>query len=269
MSLINWLWLEELLVRSAEEEIAANSPRLAELKTYAFCLEFDVLDASIAFSFGTREDVERVGVISDTSQSGYRALELSPGRWRHARVPITDPGGAWLQVAPILEKIRENLADDDATAEAVEFTWLRFEYLAECVVQRLVERDAFRGLSRAAEFVAFAANDQERLEEVEDRLCKLYPSYNRATAEWAEHARPADIQAELAEMFESADPAAAAGELRREVLRRRACQSGKCNRHPPPRTTLRCTYCQRWFCSECKAGHAHPELAAPQPFFVM
>lgn len=268
MSLINWLWLEELLVRSAEEEIAANARRLSDERTYAFCLEFDALDATLAFSFGTREDVEKAATTGDAALAGYRALELTPSFWRRSRVPIEDPCGSWLHVTPILEKIRENLADEDATAESVEFAWLRFEYLAECVVQRLVERDAFRGLSRASEFIAFAANDQERLEEVEDRLCKLYPSYNRATVEWAEHARPADIQAELAELFESAE-SAAAGDLRRGVLRRRTCQSGKCNRHPPPRTTVRCTYCRRWFCSECKAGHAHPELAAPQPFFVL
>jgi len=267
MSLINWLGLEELLVRSVEEEIAANVGALADQRTFAFCLEFDALDVTLTFSFGTREDVETAAADADLLLTSYRVLELSPSRWRNARVPVTDPSGAWRQIDPILEKIRENLADDEATPEAVEFTWLRFEYLAECVVLRLVERNAFQALNRAPEFIAFAAHDQERLEEVEDRLCKVYPSYNRATAEWAEHARPADIQAELAELFADSETTSPE-EMRRGVLRRRSCQSGKCNRHPSPRTTMRCTYCQRWFCADCKASHAHPELAAPQPFFV-
>lgn len=268
MSLINWLWLEDLLVSSAEQQVQVCAEGLADERFYAFCLEFDVLDAELGFSFGTRADVERAAAEAGGDIRCYRALELVPALWRHARVHVSDPSGAWQQAAGILGKIRGALSDDETPAEAIEFAWLRFEYLAESVVQRLVERDAFRSLNRASEFIAFAANEQERLEEIEDRLCKLYPSYNRATAEWAEHARPADIQAELAEIFENPD-LGVAGEVRRGVLRRRSCQSGKCGRHPSPRTTVRCTYCQRWFCGQCKSAHIHPELAVPQPFFVI
>jgi hypothetical protein len=267
MSLINWLWLEDLLVRSAEDELAYRSESLMAEEFYAFCLEFDVLDAGIAFSLGTREDVERAAAEA-SELTCYRALELSPGYWRHARLPIEDPSGSWQQASRILDRLRDTLGGFGAPAEVVEFHLLRFEYLAESVVQRLVEGGAFRRLRRTPDFIAFAAGPQERLEDIEDRLCKLYPNYNRATAEWAEHARPADIQAELAELFENPDLVAST-EVRRGMLRRRSCQSGKCGRHPVPRSTQRCTYCQRWFCNRCQVTHVHPELAEPQPLFVI
>jgi hypothetical protein len=271
MKLINWLWLEELLVKAAEAEVRAAAEAHPDVAFYAFALEFDPSDASVSFSYGTRADVEAAAAAQRDETPDtvcYRALELNPGHWRHRRLPVVDPAGAWARALPILTAIRENVTDNETDAEAVEFAWLRFEYLAESVAQQLIERDAFRCLRRAPEFIAFAASENEQLEELEDRLSKFYPNYNRAAADWAEHARPSDVQAELVELFE-AHSGESAGELRRRVLRRRACQSGKCARHPTPRSTVRCTYCQRWFCDVCREGHAHPELSMPQPLFVL
>lgn len=268
--LINWIWLEELLTQAIEGEIRALAAAHPEEAFYAFCLEFDAVAASFQLSFGTREDVDRV--VASWEGPGddppcYRALELNPQYWRHRDQPFQNPGGGWAQAQPILESIRESVTDDEAEGQAVEFIWLRFEYLVECLVQKLIEREAFQPLKRAPEFIAFAANQHDRLEELEDRLCKLYPNYNRATAEWSEHARPSDVQAELQELFEG-EGEQGPGEVRRRVLRRRACQSGKCSRHPSPRTTQRCTFCQRWFCDTCREGHQHPELAGQQPLFA-
>ena len=269
--LINWLWLEELLVRAGEAEVRAMAEAHPETAFYAFALEFDAVEASLGFSYGTRSDVEAAAAtLRDETQEPicYRSLELSPPHWRRRRVSAVDPAGDWARAQPILAAIRESISAEEQEPEAIEFLWLRFEYLVECVVQQLIEQDAFRCLRRAPEFIAFAANDHEQLEELEDRLCKFYPNYNRATTGWADHARPTDVQAELAELFESAS-GESPGELRKRVLRRRACQSGKCPRHPTPRTTQRCTYCQRWFCEGCQDAHQHAELSTPQPLFVL
>jgi hypothetical protein len=267
--LINWIWLEDLLTQAVEAEIRALAMH-TDAAFYAFCLEFDTVEASFQLSFGTRADVDQAAAAWDGPGDDppcYRALELNPQHWRFRHQPFQNPDGPWAQAQPILASIRESITDEEAEGQVVEFLWLRFEYLVESLVQRLIEHEAFQPLHRASEFIAFAANAHDQLEELEDRLCKLYPHYNRATAEWAEHSRHSDVQAELQDLFEGeAEPAS--GEVRRRSLRRRACQSGKCSRHPSPRNTQRCTYCQRWFCDHCREGHQHPELASPQPLFA-
>lgn len=268
--LINWLWLEDLLTQAIEAEIRALARTHPDETFYAFCLEFDAVQAAFQLSFGTPADVERAAMTwtgPGDDAPCYRALELNPWHWQYRNQPFQHPDGAWAQAQPILEAIRESITDDEAEAQAVEFLWLRFEYLVETLVQRLIEREAFFPLRRTPEFIAFAANEHDGLEELEDRLCKLYPNYNRATVEWAENARLSEVQAELQELFQEEDEQTP-GEVRRRLLRRRACQSGKCSRHPPQRHTLRCTYCQRWFCDDCRDEHQHPELASRQPMFV-
>lgn len=268
--LINWIWLEDLLTQAIEAEVRALAQAHPEETFYAFCLEFDAVQALLQLSFGTPTDVEQAAAAwsgPGDDPPCYRALELNPRHWRFRNQPIQQPDGAWSQAEPILAAIRESITDDEAEGQVVEFLWLRFEYLVETLIQRLIERDAFSPLRRTPEFVAFAANEHDSLEELEDRLCKLYPNYNRATAEWAETTRLAEVQAELQDLFEG-DEEQTANEMRRRLLRRRACQSGKCSRHPSPRNTLRCTFCQRWFCDDCREEHQHPELASRQPMFV-
>src|SRR5207302_8506728 len=73
----------------------------------------------------------------------YREVELRPENWRHRRTSLADADGLWGRIFPLLERYRENMGEDQEPA-AAEFFWLRFEYLAVCVVRRLADRGAFR-----------------------------------------------------------------------------------------------------------------------------
>jgi len=242
LNLINWHWLEDLLVRACEAEIREFGQIHAEEVFFAFCLEYDGLDGSLSFSYATRESVEAaIRAESGVDGAGYRAFELRPENWRYRGHPVFDPDSTPPGTDRIMEQYREAMGEDQ-DPEVREFLWLRFEYLVECVVQRLIERGAFRYLGREAEFLAYSANEHESLEELEDRLEKLYPNYRRATAEWAEEPRPGEV-------------------------RPRHCEDGSgCGRRRS-RPEARCTCCGAWCCPLCRTLHAHPELARRQPFF--
>jgi hypothetical protein len=244
VNLINWHWLEDLLVRACELEIREFARLHPDERFFAFCLEFDGLECDLRLSFGTHRAVERAlrrAQGDSDSPVYYRAIELRPRHWDYARQPLRDPEGAWEPARPLLARCRENMAETDEP-EAVEFLWLRFEYLAECVVARLMDRGAFRFLDTEAEFLAFAANENEMLEEMEIRLAKLYPRYRPATAELVSSPRVGELPP-------------------------RRCRSLTCKSSPRPAAVARCTYCQAWLCEGCGATHLHPELLARRPFF--
>ncbi len=245
MRLINGLWLEDLLVDACEAEIRRFTAEHRGVRLYAFCLEYDGIAGSMGLSFGTRADVERE--LARQSPGGgdptcYRAIELDPASWRFRSVEVADREGHWERAARVLALYRETIDGAEEDPEAAEFLWLRFEYLAECVVRRLLDRNAFEPLSREPEFLAYATTDCESLEELEDRLARLYPDYRRATMEWGEHARPGAVRA-------------------------RRCEGDPTHRRPNPDGLARCTVCQTWFCTECQAEHGHPELRSRLPFF--
>ena len=157
MKLVNWPWLEELLVRTCELEVRAFGRAHPDERFFAFCLEFNPIDGLLGLSYGTHgavdAAVERLRTETATAAVPYRAVELRPQYWRYRRQPILDPDGAWRRAVPILEAYREALAEDEAPG-AREFLWRRFEYLAECVLGGLLERDVFAALPREAEFIA-------------------------------------------------------------------------------------------------------------------
>ena len=245
MRLINWPWLEDLLVRAVEAEIREFGSGHRDEPYFAFCVEFDCLTGSLELAYGRRPDVDACLRAVTAEQPGepvcYRALELRPENWKFHAQPIRDVDGAWRSAASVLEHFQENIVADEEP-DVTEFLWMRFEYLVECVVRRLIDRDAFRTLPRDPEFLAYAVNPQERLEELEDRIGKLYPGYRRATFEWSEQPRPGELLPS-------------------------GCQAESCARPTSPRGLMRCTSCHGWFCSRCRKKHGHPELSERQPFF--
>ena len=245
LRLINWLWLEELLVDACETEIRRFGAEHPDEPVYAFCLEYDGLAGTLGLSYGTRRDVERE-LARQAAELGehtcYRASELRPDGWRYRNEGVADREGYWERASRVLAVYREAIDNSEEDPEAAEFLWLRLEYLAECVVRQLKERDAFAPLRRDEEFLAYTATDCESLEELEDRLSRLYPHYRRATIEWAEHARIGSV-------------------------RSRRCQGDPAHRQPNPDGLARCTVCNTWLCRECQGTHEHPELAERQSFF--
>lgn len=261
MELINWPWLEDLLVRACDAEIRAFGAAHPEARFFAFALEFDGLTGTLHLSYGTRESVENAFAAlphpDPEEMPCYRAVELRPENWTYRCRPVLDPTGSWDAAEQVLEKFRTNvsgdrqpaiLADldpdaDEKAAEIVEFYWLRFEFLAECVVRRLLEKDPFNSLNRETEFLAYACNEHEYLEELEDRLQKLYPRYRRATAEWVAHPRFG-------------------------LPSFQGCRGEGCREPRGSRDLQRCTCCHRWYCEACRPSHGHPELARRMSFFI-
>lgn len=244
MPLINWHWLEDLLTRACELEIRRFGEAHGGESFFAFCLEFDGLEGTLRLSYGTRAAVDAVVSSAMNSAEGvtsYRAVELRPENWQHRDIPILDAEGYWSRARPLLDQYRELMADD-LDADQTEFYWLRFEYLTESVVQRLIDRDAFRHLRRDREFLAYSAGDAERLEELEERIAKLYPNYRRATSEWVDQARSG-------------------------YFRGITCDGPQCGDPPVEEELTRCTGCHLWFCPTCRAEHRHPELTLRQSFF--
>lgn len=246
MHLINWHWLEDLLVQAAESEIREFGLAHPEEAFFASCLEYEGLDGAVSMSLGSRAAVEsavaRLREEAPEESIQYREVELRTENWLHREIPLLHSEHSPPAARSILEKYRENM-QGEADEEVREFLWMRFEFLAESVVRRLIERGAFRYLYREPEFIAFAANEHESLEELEDRIQRFYPNYRRATAEWTDDPRVGN-------------------------LRPLHCQGGRCRRHPRPRHLTRCTACGRWFCEACQEIHAHPELLLRQPFFA-
>jgi hypothetical protein len=244
MPLINWLWLEDLLVRASEAEIRAFGEAHPDALFFAFCLEFDGVDGSFRYSYGTRDAVE--ATVEQKRREGgrfcYREAELHPDGWEHREEGVTDAEGQWTRLQPVLAPYRE-LMREDPEPDVAEFYWLRFEYLAECAIRRLIDRDAFRYLPREAEFVAYSLCRDERLEELEDRLEKQYPAYRRATCELLTHPRPGELEAGI-------------------------CDGTTCGRSLARAVLYRCTYCQGWYCENCSEVHWHPELSEKRPFFA-
>lgn len=273
MRLINWHWLEDLLVRACEAEVRAFARRHQDEEFFAFCLEFEGLSGELAFSYGTRGVVEdayaTLAADPDEEPLYYRAVELNPEHWRYRREPVRDEDGSWARARPILAAYAEAM-QEDPESEVGEFLWLRFEYLAESVIRRLVERDGFRALPREAQFLAYPAAEDERLEELEERILKLYPNYRRATAELVDHPRPGELSSENCEA-EGCPNAASRPEiadlttvLTQEELRHTLTVLD----HWREELGLqRCTYCDAWLCEACGEQHAHPELARRQSFF--
>jgi len=245
VELINWLWLEDLLVRASEAEIRCFGAAHPGEAFFAFCLEFDGLQGTLGLSYGTREAVEYVvaGRRSDEGEETvcYRAVELLPENWRYRKRPVQDPEGAWQQAQPILQRYRDAMAAD-LDPGVTEFLWMRFEFLAECVVQRLTERGAFRHLAQEGEFLAYTGNENESLEELEDRLEKLYPHYRRATAELVSQPRMGQPLP-------------------------KACANADRSPHGSRGSLYRCTHCGDWYCASCADGHFHEELSVRLPFF--
>lgn len=242
LNLINWPWLEDLLVRAGESEIAAFARQHRDEVFFAFCLEHEGLTAALTFSYGT------YGAVADALQllrgsaadspPYCRNVELRPRFWRYRWGPDPERDPTWGRIASILGAHEENMRRAEKESEVLEFQWLRFEYLAECVVARLQERGAFRALPCETEFIAFAANEHESLEELEDRLERAYPDYRRAAVEWSGRVRPAHDSPQ-------------------------ACEDPSCTRKRG--RLARCTACHFWFCEACRAGHLHPELFRRQP----
>lgn len=245
MALINWHWLEDLLVRACELEIREFSERQGDDPCFAFCLEFEGLDGSIRLSYGTRAAVDAAArrlQLELGDGIAYRSVELQPENWRFRDEPIADPEGYWSRAKPLQAQYAAIMSEDNEPEKA-EFFWLRFEYLTECVIRRLTDRDAFRRLNTERDFLAYSLCREECMEELEDRLVKLYPAYRRATMEWSTSARPGEFDAG------SCDGTACGRSLARAVL-------------------ARCTHCQGWFCEACREEHGHPELAKRQSFWL-
>ena len=246
MQLINWLWLEDLLVDACEGEIRGFGRDHPETPFFAFCLEYDGLHGELELSYGDRRsvDAERSRIVAAGAGEGvqYRVLELRPDHWKHRAQRVEDPHGHWGRASRVLETYRAMIREDE-NSDTTEFLWLRFEYLAECVVRRLLERGAFRDLRREPEFIAYTANEHESLEELEDRLARFYPNYQRATMEFLPRPR--------------------VGEIVPFSCQRIGCRPGSLRQR-----LLRCTYCQRWFCGPCTAQHAHRGLQERSPLFL-
>ena len=242
---LNWHWLEDLLVTAGDLEVRAFGLAHSEEIFFAACLEYDGLEGSLAWSFGTRDAVEAVVAAADPRTRDdlcYRAVELQPENWEYRRMPVQDPEGLWDAPRRLLDQYRE-IMNEDLDPEVAEFYWLRFEYLAESVVQRMLERGSFRYLNREGEFLAYAYNEHETLEELEDRLARFFPGYRPATMEFVEHPRLGELPAHVC-----------AGRHGRERL--------------STLTALgRCTACQKWYCPRCSQSHHHPELRARRSFF--
>jgi hypothetical protein len=245
MPLINWHWLEDLLVRACELEVRVFAADHPDESFFAFCLEFDGLDGAMQLSYGTRAAVD--GAFRRRIAKGredapdYRTVELQPEFWSRRTAAVVDPEGYWSRARPQLEMYRELMAEDRDPDEA-EFYWVRLEYLTECVLRRLIERDGFRPLRRDPEFLAYSFCPTERMEELEARIEKLYPNYRRATQEWIEQPRPGYFQGIT-------------------------CDGPTCSDPPAEENLTRCTYCHGWFCERCKSEHRHPRLAERQSFF--
>jgi hypothetical protein len=254
VSLINWLWLEDLLVRAAEAEIRQFGRAHPHESFFAFCLEFDGLTGQLHFSYGTRAAVDgALHTLRDEADDGavyYRSVELRPENWGYHRVPPADPEGYWRRAQPIFERYREAMGEDQEPGVA-EFLWLRFDYLAECVVRALIDRQAFYPLAQEAEFIAYSANEHEGDEELEDRIARLFPRYQRATVELVNQPRPADF---LNPLWSG------------ETVPRR-CHGEECRRKVKTGELYRCTCCHQWFCEPCAGLHTHPELFDRQPLF--
>jgi hypothetical protein len=242
MPLINWLWMEDLLVRASEAEVRGFGEAHPNAVFFAFCLEFDGVEGSFRYSYGTHRAIdaamERHRVAGN--RTCYRCIQLDPQNWTHRDAPVADVDGQWSALQPVLATYREAMAEDPEP-EAAEFYWLRFEYLAECTVRRLIDRDAFRYLPREGEFIAYSLCRDERLEELEDRIEKLYPAYRRATMEMVRHPRPGEMEAGI-------------------------CDGTRCGRSMAA-SLYRCTHCQSWYCESCSGDHWHPELSERRPFF--
>jgi hypothetical protein len=244
VKLVNWPWLEELLVRACELEVRAFGAAHRDERFFAFCLEFNPVDGALGLSYATHDAVEAAVEAlrreAATVALPYRSVELRPQYWRYRRQPVQDPEGAWDRAAPVLDAYREALAQEEAPG-AREFLWRRFEYLAECVVRALLERDAFSALRLEREFLAYPANEHDRVEAVEDWLAALNPRYRRATMEMVSQPRPRSVR-----------PA--------------SCAAEGCESQVTRRGLRRCTYCNHWFCGTCAAEHHHPELLRRQSF---
>jgi hypothetical protein len=244
VNLINWPRLEDLLVRACELEVQCFARDYPSEPVFACCLEFDGLTGGVELSYGTQGAVGQAVQALKSGGEGlpyYRNVELRPQHWARVRMPAHDPAGVWQQARPILGAYAEAMEEGGDT-EAAEFLWLRYEYLMECVVRRLIERDAFRPLAREPHFIAYAANEEETLEELEDRLEKLYPRYRRAAAE-------------LVALPRTGHPAP------------EGCSGRVCGGKKRRAELARCTACQRWLCPSCGNGHVHRELLERRPFF--
>lgn len=251
LRLINWLWLEDLLVRACEQDIQAFGSIHSDERFFAYCLEHDGLAGALTASYASFEAID-AAVAALRAANGsqgvyYRNVQLRPAHWGHRIAP--EPEGAWRQAQPILSAHAENMAASEHEPEVAEFLWLRFEYLAESVVRRLVDRGAFRYLAREPEFIAFSGHEHETLEELEDRLERTYPRYQRGTVDWATRPRLGE------------DPS------RRCAGHRETPVSRGLTRRRAPRLA-RCTYCQEWFCPDCLPEHAHPDLYRATPMFL-
>lgn len=241
--LINWLRLEDLAARACEMEIRAFAAQHRGERFHACCLRYDGFQGTLGMAYGTREAVE-AAVAENRDELGfnYRAYELDPRTWHYDETPRLDPEGYWGAAAPLLAAYRD-LMGGDPDEEIAEFFWLRFEYLAECVLRRLMDRDAGRHLRQEQEFLVYCFGAGENVEEVEDRLSRLYPNYNRAGMEFASHPRP--------------------GEERPGI-----CDGAECGRSIARPNLRRCTFCGGWFCEVCMFEHGHPELTRRQRFFL-
>jgi hypothetical protein len=245
-ALVNWPWLEDLLVRCVEHDVEAFAAQHPLDSCFAACLEFDPLIGRFSLAYGTQDAVEQAWKQQAGAAQGadrcYRALELRPSTWRFQGLTLTGPEASVQQAETILERYRERAQfEEGENPEAALFLQLRFQFLAECVVRRIMERDGLYPLARDSEFLAYTASPYETLEDVEDRLCRFYPEYRRATAEFVEYAR-----------WGSPKP--------------RRCREPGCRRSV--RVSLeRCTYCGVWLCSTCRLVHEHPELARKLSFF--
>ena len=127
MDLINWLWLEDLLVRACELEIREFGLEHREEEFFALCLEFEGLTGSLDLSYGTRESVERAASerVCDPDQgcTCYRTLELRPEHWAYRRLAIADPEGVWKRAQAILDRYR-NAMGEDGEPDVAEFSGL-------------------------------------------------------------------------------------------------------------------------------------------------
>jgi hypothetical protein len=244
LRLINWLWLEDLLVEAIRGEVESFAREHRSERFYALCLEYDPADGSFALAYNTREAADQsIQSLSEGEEYEVccRAVELLPDYFHYRRVPAADRDGFWSAAMERLEPYREAMSPD-TEPEVVQFLWVRFEKLLEDSLRRLLERDGFRRLSQELEFLAYSTTERESLEELEDRLVRLYPTYRRATMEQSEG-------------------------VRYGLRRPRRCKTEGCDASAKENRLLRCTYCQAWLCDACWEAHRHPELNVPQPLF--
>ena len=245
LRLINWLWLDDLMTEAILGEVESFAREHRGERFYAVCAEYDPVDGSLALSYNTREAVETA--IRKLSEGGEyevccRAVELLPEYFRYRRVPVVDPDGFWSAAQERLGPYREAMSPD-TDPDVVQFYWVRFEKLIEDSLRRLLERDGFRSLSQELDFVAYSTTQHESLEELEDRLGRLYPNYNRATMEQSDTTRWG---------------------LRHSSR----CQGEGCSTTAEGVRLLRCTHCHAWLCDACWEAHRHPELNELQPLFT-